>query len=91
MISIEGKRLKDQGVRRGVPDVPVCIPSQGYHGLFIEFKKPDGGVTSPEQKMFMKTAEYLGYKCILVTSYMEAKIKLLEYLGDSIGKFVMHV
>jgi hypothetical protein len=60
MISLEGARLKAQGVRRGIPDVPVSIPSGGFHGLFIEFKKPDGGVVSNEQKMFMITAESLG-------------------------------
>ncbi len=90
MISIEGARLKAQGVRRGVPDVPVSIPSQDYHGLFIEFKSPDGKL-SPEQKEFIKTAESLGYKCIVVTSCMEAKIKLLEYLGDKVKGFLLNV
>jgi hypothetical protein len=32
------KKLKAEGVKRGVPDVAVPISSQPYAGMFIEFK-----------------------------------------------------
>lgn len=31
---ITGKRLKDEGVRAGIPDICLPWPSGGYHGLF---------------------------------------------------------
>lgn len=34
----EAARLKAQGVRAGVPDLCLPVPSGAYHGLFIELK-----------------------------------------------------
>lgn len=38
--SIAGGRLKGQGVKSGVPDVAFPVARRGYHGLFIEMKRP---------------------------------------------------
>lgn len=37
---ITASNMKAEGQMPGVWDVFVAIPSQGYHGMFIEFKRP---------------------------------------------------
>lgn len=36
--SVEGKHLKEQGVKSGVPDLHLPCPRGEYHGLYIEMK-----------------------------------------------------
>ncbi len=60
--SVEGREL-----RRVRPTFFVRYPSQGKHGLYIEFKTP-GREATPEQIDFMKEAEIDGYATALVCS-----------------------
>lgn len=46
---IEASRLKAMGVLPGVPDLFLALPLGGYHGMFIEIKKP--GQIPDEDKM----------------------------------------
>ena len=39
---VQAALLKSMGVKRGVPDLHLPIPSGGYHGLYIEMKALDG-------------------------------------------------
>lgn len=75
--AIEGRHLKEQGVKPGVPD--LCLPvSRGrYHGLYIEMKN-EVGIASEEQKWWGKA--------LLSQSYMwevchgwESAVRLLEW------------
>ena len=50
-------KLKQEGVKAGIPDICVPLASQGYSCLRIELKRVDGGRISPEQR---KRAEDLG-------------------------------
>ena len=48
------KRLKDEGLSKGYPDLGLDYPMGGYHGLRIEMKRRRGSRgarprTSPEQ------------------------------------------
>lgn len=45
-------RLKAEGVKPGVPDVFVPIPSYGFHGLWIEFKRNEKLRLSHDQKKY---------------------------------------
>lgn len=40
--AIEGRHLKQQGVKRGVPDLCLPVPRRQYHGLYIEMKAETG-------------------------------------------------
>lgn len=77
--SPEAVRLKRQGVKRGVADVMLQIPKNGYGSLCMEFKT-DSGDQSPEQKVFQKQAESVGNKYVIVRSAMQAIEELKEYL-----------
>lgn len=39
---VQAAILKSMGVKKGVPDLHLPIPSGGYHGLYIEMKALDG-------------------------------------------------
>ena len=41
--SPEGQKLKAMGTKAGFPDLFVFKPMNGFHGLFVELKKPKKG------------------------------------------------
>jgi len=79
------KRAKDAGVRKGWPDIQLAVPSQGYHGLFIELKSIiDGkkGAIKPEQKAVHAALIEQGYLVRVCYSSDEAQKVVIEYLGE---------
>lgn len=78
----EAARLKKEGVKAGVPDLFLALPSNKYHGLFIEMKSPSGRLTENQKKYFaLLTDQY--YKCVVCRSWIEAKEAILNYLGEN--------
>lgn len=73
-------KMKAEGQRPGVPDTHLPIARGGYHGLWIEFKKP-GGTTSPEQAHWMTALARHGHKVALHTSADSAWLETLAYLA----------
>jgi len=65
------KRLKDEGVKAGVPD--LCFPT--LH-LYIEMKSPKG-ILSEAQKQWIFDLQLAGYKVAVCYSAEEA-IKVVE-------------
>ena len=74
-----GKKMKAEGLRRGVPDYTLAIARGGFHGLFIELKEEAGRV-SPDQKEMMALLTGEGYKCVVAYSAREATDAIEEYL-----------
>lgn len=72
--------MKAEGMKKGIPDLFLPVARHGYHGLFIEMKRDDGGAVSSEQKAFMKFAEEQGYLDKVCFGYEEAKDALEWYL-----------
>jgi len=79
---IEGAKFKRLGVRPGVPD--ICIPRarKGYHGLYIELKRTQGGRLTPHQLHWQRILKNEGYKWVLALGALEAIKAIEEYLGD---------
>lgn len=74
------RRMKAEGVKRGVPDLMLPFPHGGNAGLFIELKKRVGGVVSKEQGEWREYLSSVGY-CVRVCEGWEvAKDAILEYL-----------
>jgi len=72
-------KMKRMGYMKGTPDVMIFHPTEIYHGLFLEFKRP-GGTTSVEQKAFLGALKQLGYKTKVVYAVDEAINTLEDYL-----------
>lgn len=83
---IEAARLKTAGVKSGVSDICVPFARQGYHGFYIEMKKPKNqrgpaGAESPAQKEFGEfiTNENYLYKCCI--GWEDAWNAIAWYIG----------
>lgn len=57
---VEAKHLKQQGVKKGVPDLFLPSPRSLYHGLYIEMKT-ETGTSTPEQKWWQEELRQRGY------------------------------
>lgn len=76
----EAARLKAQGVRAGVPDLCLPVPSGEYHGLFIELKVGKNK-TSKEQEEWLGKLAGQGYKTAVCYGWEAAMHEILTYLG----------
>lgn len=75
---IIGKLLKNEGLRKGAPDLMLSVSRQ-YHGLFLELKRPDG-IVSPEQEAFHAQLRFQGYKVAVCRSLNECINQITGYL-----------
>lgn len=82
----EGKRgpkaaadAKRLGLRPGVPDLFLAIPSGKYHGLWIEMKAKTGKVTSRQKEWIERLCE-MDYRAEACYGYYEAKTLIKSYL-----------
>lgn len=74
-------KLKYMGVKPGVPDVYLAIPSKNKHGLFLEFKAGKGKV-SENQAQFIENVTKLDYEVKIVYSLIDAQVAVRNYIGD---------
>lgn len=72
-------KLKEQGVKPGVPDLCLPVPRFGCHGLWIEMKAKDGRV-SETQKDWIGYLQGAGYRVVVCRSFEEARDALKQYL-----------
>ena len=80
--AVTGARLKAEGVRAGVPDLFLAVPTKSGHGLWIEMKRQKGGVVSDEQKAAMAALEAQGFVCTVCKGWQEARRAISDYLGE---------
>ena len=85
--SPEAMRLKEEGLKPGVPDVFLPIPRGEYHGLWIEMKFGNNKVT-PAQKEWLWMLDQQGYKVKVCYGFIEAKNVIIDYLGLKEGNYI---
>ncbi len=78
---VTAARLKEEGVKPGVPDLCLPVARQGCHGLFIELKKRQGGRLSHAQRVWLAWLEGQGYRAVCCHGWEQARLVLLAYLG----------
>jgi len=71
------KRLKAEGVVRGIPD--LFIPQ---FNLWVEMKRISGGRLSPEQRAMIQYLEGIGQKVIVGKGAADASRQILEFLEE---------
>lgn len=75
--------MKREGVSKGFPDLFLPVPSNGYHGLFIEMKRQKGGAVSKEQKAWIEYLNSAGYQAVVCKGFLEAKEAIECYLSNT--------
>lgn len=73
--------LKRQGVKPGVPDLCLPVARGGYHGLYVEMKRRDGGRVSSEQKAWLAALHAQGYSVAVAEGHEQAIAVLKDYLA----------
>ena len=77
----EAARLKASGVKAGVPDLCIPIPSGKYHSLYIEMKY-GRNKTSPAQDMWIERLRNLGHKVCVCYGANQAIDEIEKYLKE---------
>ena len=80
--AVTGARLHAEGVRAGIPDLFLAVPTRQAHGLWIEMKRQHGGRISDAQKSSMAALEAQGYVCTVCKGWKEARRAISGYLGE---------
>lgn len=77
---IEAARLKQQGVKPGVPD--ICIPAARgrFHGMYIEMKANRGRV-SDKQKEWLSMLNDRGYHAVVCYGFEDARLEIEAYFS----------
>lgn len=76
--------MNNEGRKKGVPDMFLAVARGGYHGLFIELKRADGGVVSKEQREWINKLKNEGYLAVVCHGCQEAQETIEKYLkGES--------
>ena len=73
-----GKRMKDQGVKRGVPDLHLPVSRGNYHSLYIELKREDRGETSQDQDWWIEELILQGNYCEVCHGWESAR-RVIEW------------
>lgn len=74
------KKLKAEGVKKGVPDLCLPIARGGYHGLYVELKRQKGGQVSAEQKAWISALRGQCYRAEVCKGATEAWDVIMEYV-----------
>lgn len=78
----QGQRM-EPGLRRGVPDLCLPVPSGQFHGLFIELKCGDNKPVR-EQLEWLRRLRLLGYRCEVVWDNLSDVMHIIEdYLNGA--------
>ena len=72
-------KLKQEGVRRGIPDICIPYPVDEWAGCYVEMKFGKGRLTK-EQQEFIETFQNT-HKIYVCYSAIEAAHAIGEYLG----------
>ena len=80
---IEGKHLKQMGVKSGVPDLHFPVPNVKYHGFYIEMKYGNNK-PSENQKWWIKRLRKLGHRVEVCYTWQEAAAALVEYISEGV-------
>lgn len=75
-------KLKEQGVKAGVPDLVLPMARGGYFGLYIEFKAkpPFDAAVSPSQDAYIHALTGQGYLAVVCRGHIDALEALRAYL-----------
>ena len=74
------KKLKEEGLQPGVPDLFLAVGNSIYNGMFIEIKTKTDRLRKKQVDM-IRALEQQNYKCVVVRSLDEFMEVIKEYLS----------
>ena len=74
------RKLKQMGVKAGIPDLCLPVPMGMYNGLYIEMKYDTGRLEDSQKKM-LKALAAAGHYCTVCYGAEEAIRVLQEYIN----------
>ena len=74
------KKLKAEGLTKGIPDLFIPKVTDIFAGCFIEMKRTKGSVTTAEQLAWIKYLNDEGYYAKICKGATEAIVTIREYL-----------
>ncbi len=77
--AVAGK-LKAEGVRAGIPDICVPVPSQGFASLRIELKAAKSGALTASQRNRIPMLTSLGNRVTVCHGWEPAAREIVSYL-----------
>ncbi len=78
--------MKSEGLKKGCPDICLPVARHGYHGLYIELKRPKSpgkaaGRVTPEQADYLAALRAEGYAAHVCYGWDEARSVIEQYLS----------
>lgn len=73
-----GRKMKDEGQRKGVLDLVLPVPAAGWIGLYVEMKTATG-VVSADQKWWADRLRAVGYRVVVCRSIEDGCAVLREH------------
>lgn len=77
----EAANLKKTGVKSGVPDLLVAVPTRRFPGLFIELKAK-GGTPTQNQIAWLDRLADSGYAVVVCNGWEAARNAITDYLEE---------
>ena len=78
--AIIGRKAVASGLTKGVYDLYLAWPGQGFHGCFIEMKAGKNDLTE-EQREFRQAMILLGYQCLEFWRWEAAAQAVVSFMG----------
>lgn len=75
-----GRAMKQQGVKRGVPDIVFPVAANGCRGMIIELKAGRNKTTKEQDEWIAHFASQ-GWHTVVARSWTDAFAEVLRYLG----------
>jgi hypothetical protein len=77
---LEAVKLKQGGVKAGVPDFCIPVARGGYHGMYCELKRRSGGTLSERQKEWRDILIKEGYYWVEAKGSDDLIAKVKNYM-----------
>lgn len=77
-----GGRMVKEGLKKGVPDIMLPVPRNGYAGMFIEMKRQREARVSEEQKQWLADLAEQGYAVAICYGWEAASECLTAYMDN---------
>lgn len=77
----EAARFKAAGVKKGMPDIHLPVARGGYHSLYIELKRAEGGRLSDAQRACMEALREENNRVEVCQGWVAAARVVAAYVG----------